>query len=534
MRGSSSDRQLPEHVGHLVPALAAADVDDHVGVAPLGDLLQEHGLAGAEAAGHGRRSCPRATGKKRSSARWPVTRGATSPARRGPGTAAARRTGQRCASPSSRPPTRAITSSIRVGPRGRRPSRPGRRRPAGRARGASSARASGTLPRSAPGRTSAPAATRGVKSNRRSRGSVASAPAGREELLGIGQAPEHAVEDAAEQPGTELGSEREAARDDLLAGPQPAGVLVDLHGGHAVDERDHLAREVRGARPRRGRAWPRLPAPRPRRRGRRPGRRSTAHRHSSSTAGPSDPMQRSTRAGSVRSTLRLPSRAANAADAGRVEIELELGAVSQRAARVGLEPREDAAVRRPVVPQGEHGGERAAPELVVDGRPAPRGRGARASARASASARADWSSPAASPSRPRGLEELLRVGQRALGLRGRRFGPRPRAARGPPPRRPRGASPAAAPRSRRQHHPDEPARVGEPGARGAACGRRREDQQAGVALEPPLGRAARQVASAAGSTCDAGQPVAVHELPLPDGDDPAHVLPIRMIAITRP
>ena len=44
--------QLGEHVGHLVAALAAADVDDHVGVAPLGDLLQQHGLAGAEPARH--------------------------------------------------------------------------------------------------------------------------------------------------------------------------------------------------------------------------------------------------------------------------------------------------------------------------------------------------------------------------------------------------------------------------------------------------------------------------------------------------
>ena len=51
VRGSSSARELLEHVGHLVAALAAADVDDHVGVAPLRDLLQQHRLAGAEAAG---------------------------------------------------------------------------------------------------------------------------------------------------------------------------------------------------------------------------------------------------------------------------------------------------------------------------------------------------------------------------------------------------------------------------------------------------------------------------------------------------
>ncbi len=51
--------ELLEHVGHLVAALAAADVDDHVGVAPLRDLLEQHGLAGAEAAGDGRGAAPR-------------------------------------------------------------------------------------------------------------------------------------------------------------------------------------------------------------------------------------------------------------------------------------------------------------------------------------------------------------------------------------------------------------------------------------------------------------------------------------------
>ena len=44
--------ELGEHVGHLVAALAAADVDDHVGIAPFRDLLKQHGLAGAEPARH--------------------------------------------------------------------------------------------------------------------------------------------------------------------------------------------------------------------------------------------------------------------------------------------------------------------------------------------------------------------------------------------------------------------------------------------------------------------------------------------------
>ena len=37
-----------EHLGHLVAALAAADIDDDVGVAPFGELVLGHGLAGAE------------------------------------------------------------------------------------------------------------------------------------------------------------------------------------------------------------------------------------------------------------------------------------------------------------------------------------------------------------------------------------------------------------------------------------------------------------------------------------------------------
>jgi hypothetical protein len=44
--------QLGDRVGHLVAALAAAHVDDHVRVAPLRQLLQQHRLAGAKAAGH--------------------------------------------------------------------------------------------------------------------------------------------------------------------------------------------------------------------------------------------------------------------------------------------------------------------------------------------------------------------------------------------------------------------------------------------------------------------------------------------------
>ena len=54
VRGSVERRELVEHAGHLVAALAAAEVDDHVGIAALGQRFEQHRLAGAEAAGDGR------------------------------------------------------------------------------------------------------------------------------------------------------------------------------------------------------------------------------------------------------------------------------------------------------------------------------------------------------------------------------------------------------------------------------------------------------------------------------------------------
>ena len=52
-------RKLVEHLRQLVAALAAGDVDDHVGVPPLGERLLEHRLAGAEAARNRRRAAAR-------------------------------------------------------------------------------------------------------------------------------------------------------------------------------------------------------------------------------------------------------------------------------------------------------------------------------------------------------------------------------------------------------------------------------------------------------------------------------------------
>mmetsp|Transcript_58539 Transcript_58539/g.154144 ORF Transcript_58539/g.154144 Transcript_58539/m.154144 type:complete len:435 (-) Transcript_58539:80-1384(-) len=47
-------REIGEHLGHLVAALAAADVDNDVGVGVLGKGLGDHRLAAAEGAGHRR------------------------------------------------------------------------------------------------------------------------------------------------------------------------------------------------------------------------------------------------------------------------------------------------------------------------------------------------------------------------------------------------------------------------------------------------------------------------------------------------
>ena len=52
VRGSIRRGNSRQHLGHLVAALAAADVDDDVGLGVLGERLLDDGLAGAEAAGH--------------------------------------------------------------------------------------------------------------------------------------------------------------------------------------------------------------------------------------------------------------------------------------------------------------------------------------------------------------------------------------------------------------------------------------------------------------------------------------------------
>ena len=45
--------ELLQHLGHLVSALAAADINDDIRVGPFGNLMLGHGLSGSESAGDG-------------------------------------------------------------------------------------------------------------------------------------------------------------------------------------------------------------------------------------------------------------------------------------------------------------------------------------------------------------------------------------------------------------------------------------------------------------------------------------------------
>ena len=113
-------RKLVEHLRQLVAALAAGDVDDHVGVAPLGERLLEHRLAGAEAARDRRGAAAREreervdrplTGDERrveaEPARGRARRGARASARASSaGCRRSRRPGRRCA---RRPPRTSVT-----------------------------------------------------------------------------------------------------------------------------------------------------------------------------------------------------------------------------------------------------------------------------------------------------------------------------------------------------------------------------------------------------------------------------------------
>ena len=46
-------RKLVQHAGHFITAFTATDIDNHVRITPFCQRLLQHGLAGAEATGHG-------------------------------------------------------------------------------------------------------------------------------------------------------------------------------------------------------------------------------------------------------------------------------------------------------------------------------------------------------------------------------------------------------------------------------------------------------------------------------------------------
>ena len=101
VRGSVELREFVQHAGHFVAALAAADIDDDVGVAALGQRFEQDRLAGAEAARQSRAAAPRDR-EQASMMRWPVIIGSSAASRALTGLAT--RTGQYWWNPTSTTP----------------------------------------------------------------------------------------------------------------------------------------------------------------------------------------------------------------------------------------------------------------------------------------------------------------------------------------------------------------------------------------------------------------------------------------------
>ncbi len=237
VRGSVSSNSSADDLGQLVAALAAPDVDDDVRVAPLRDLLQQHGLAGAEAAGHGRGAAAR-DGEQQ--VEHPLAgvqrfRGLdAAPAR-------ARRADRPCGGHRDR--GAADRGHRRVGRvlpgRGDRADHPAHAR----------RREHAVLQRSGAGDHAEhrPGPDLLADGDRGAEGPPAvpvhlpvlvadGQPGGR-----AGQRPEHAVEHAAEQARPQARGQRVAPRGRRVAGREAAGVLVGLHGDVAVPDRHDLA-----------------------------------------------------------------------------------------------------------------------------------------------------------------------------------------------------------------------------------------------------------------------------------------------------
>ena len=268
--------QLGDDVGHLVAALAAADVDDHVGGAPLGDLLEQHRLAGAEPAGHRGRA---AQGHRVQQVEHPLAGeqrlAAVEPAR-GTGVAGAPATAALMAT--GVPPTTGEDGVRRRSRRPRRRSSTAARRPlAARAPAAAAGRLPSTVPRASPaadlGRRGRDVGLRTPRcAGRPARPTARGEPGPR-----AGQRSEQPVEDAAEQPGSERCRQRLAPRDGPShPGPVPRCTRRPARWPRSPAEGDHLARAAAAAR-----------APPPR----------TSPRPSSPSTSTSGPLTRTTRPG---------------------------------------------------------------------------------------------------------------------------------------------------------------------------------------------------------------------------------------------
>ena len=256
-------RHLLQHVGHLVAALAAADVDDHVRVAPLRDLLQEHGLARAEAPGHG--------GAAAAGDREEEIEGALPGEQRHVGPQALAHGAGAANGPVVRQgDLRAADARDRVFDR----ELAGRGDPVDRAaaarRDAHPVRDRRGLGHLAQDRSRFdPVAGGGERRERPAPLALErhSPPSVVQRLARPGEPAQHAVEDAPEQPRPELGPQGMARARHGVSGPEPARVRVHLNRRGAPVEGDHLARQPVVGPPRRARACPqrdRRPRPRAR------------------------------------------------------------------------------------------------------------------------------------------------------------------------------------------------------------------------------------------------------------------------------
>ena len=245
VRGSVSLRKFVEHARHFVAALAAAQIDDDVGVAAFRERFEQHRLARAEAAGD--RGLASARHRKHAvedalagDERLASTAGAPRPAAaRGPASGASSRARVRGR---SRRAACARTASSAYSPRSTSettsPSASG-----GARHFCAMPLAAVSSPRIAPPRTVG-AASDARRERERSRPRLAHAGL-HEKRIGAGERPQQSVEDVAEQPWTERNRERGAIALDDRARPEARRVLVDLRDDFvAVDAHDFAQQRV--------------------------------------------------------------------------------------------------------------------------------------------------------------------------------------------------------------------------------------------------------------------------------------------------